>query len=290
MAYQESASRRVSTSTTAPRLPENRRSHRNQKRSWPGAPNRYSTMRSFKVIRPKSKATVVVNLSATPPASSIPMPARVIVSSVLSGRISLTELTMVVLPTPNPPTTTILSPVSIVLRSGTWVANSELAESNEHLLQGLGVGKLGGRRGGRVACGDLTGVEQVAQQDLHHADGQPQRRGDFGHRHRPGAHLDDPYVLRLHAGRGVALAHDQRDEVERVLVRATAPAGDGIQPVGVLVVERPRIHADGLCGSGGAGSYGVFSSFGGFADRCCAGRRGGAVMYSPICSTNSFML
>src|SRR5690606_30019855 len=40
MAYQESSMRRVSTSTTAPSVPENSRSHRNQNRSWPGAPKR----------------------------------------------------------------------------------------------------------------------------------------------------------------------------------------------------------------------------------------------------------
>lgn len=138
IAYQESASLRVSTSTTAPSVPENSRSHRNQKRSWPGAPKRYSTERSSSEIRPKSKATVVDVFECTPSRWSTASPARVMVSSVFSGRISLTERTMVVLPTPKPPTTTIFSPLSAVARRA---ARSEVAESNEHLFQDVGVGE-----------------------------------------------------------------------------------------------------------------------------------------------------
>jgi hypothetical protein len=61
---------------------------------------------------------VVVNLSRTALSSSTSRPASVMISSVLSGLISLTEPTMVVLPTPNPPTTTIFSPWLAVFRSG----------------------------------------------------------------------------------------------------------------------------------------------------------------------------
>lgn len=66
-------------------------------------------------MRPKSKATVVAVLALMPSVSSTASPAFVIVSSVFSGRISLTERTMVVLPTPKPPTMTILRPLSAVL-------------------------------------------------------------------------------------------------------------------------------------------------------------------------------
>ncbi len=70
--------------------------------------------------------------------------AWVIVSSVLRGRISLTERTIVVLPAPKPPTTTIFSPLSADAPSGVRVSDatgvSEVAESNEHLLQDVGVG------------------------------------------------------------------------------------------------------------------------------------------------------
>ena len=104
-------------------------------------------------MRPKSKATVVVDLPRTSLRSSTAAPACVIVSSVLSGRISLTERTMVVLPTPKPPTTTIFRPLSAVLPTGARRRRSEVTESNEHLLQDVGIGKPdrdgGVRDGGR---------------------------------------------------------------------------------------------------------------------------------------------
>lgn len=83
----------------------------NQKRSWPGVPNRYSTCRGSRVILPKSMATVVVDLDSTPSRLSVCSPAWVSISSVLSGEISLTAPTKVVLPTPKPPATRILSAV-----------------------------------------------------------------------------------------------------------------------------------------------------------------------------------
>lgn len=81
----------------------------NQNRSWPGVPNRYSTRSSRRVMRPKSMATVVVCLPSTPLVSSTGRPASVSSSSVRSGLISLTVPTRVVLPTPKPPATRILS-------------------------------------------------------------------------------------------------------------------------------------------------------------------------------------
>src|SRR6202161_4133321 len=83
----------------------------NQNRSWPGVPNRYKDRSDRKVIRPKSMATVVVVLPATPLMSSTPTLRSLSVSSVRSGRISLTALTRVVLPTPNPPAMRILAVV-----------------------------------------------------------------------------------------------------------------------------------------------------------------------------------
>src|SRR3954454_18583338 len=61
------------------------------------------------VIRPKSRATVVFSLFSTPARSSTPTLALVSASSVVSGGISLTEPTMVVLPVPKPPAITILT-------------------------------------------------------------------------------------------------------------------------------------------------------------------------------------
>ncbi|BFO20078.1 hypothetical protein SHKM778_64660 [Streptomyces sp. KM77-8] len=63
-------------------------------------------------------ATVVAVLEAEPKLSSTPTPAWVMVSSVVSGLISLTEPTMVVLPTPNPPTITIFTAACAVC--GSW--------------------------------------------------------------------------------------------------------------------------------------------------------------------------
>ena len=60
-------------------------------------------------MRPKSMATVVVFLPSTPLVSSTGRPASVSSSSVRSGLISLTAPTRVVLPTPKPPATRILS-------------------------------------------------------------------------------------------------------------------------------------------------------------------------------------
>ncbi len=58
--------RRVSISTTAPSAPSNSPFHRNQKRSWPGVPKRYSTSCSVMLMRPKSIATVVAVLVSEP--------------------------------------------------------------------------------------------------------------------------------------------------------------------------------------------------------------------------------
>src|SRR6266540_1817346 len=60
------------------------------------------------VMRPKSMATVVVVLPGTAVMSSTPTETSVIASSVVSGVISDTDPTKVVLPTPNPPATRIL--------------------------------------------------------------------------------------------------------------------------------------------------------------------------------------
>src|SRR3954465_10127239 len=72
--------------------------------------------------RPKSIATVVVVLCGVRPMSSTPRDASVITASVVSGMISDTAPTKVVLPTPNPPATTIFVEVSPL----------EPAKSTEH--------------------------------------------------------------------------------------------------------------------------------------------------------------
>src|SRR5512140_381240 len=76
-------------------------------------------------------ATVVVVFSGVCDKSSVPVLAAVITASVVSGVISETEPTKVVLPTPKPPATTILTDViavsPVLLRAGL-----ELAKSTEH--------------------------------------------------------------------------------------------------------------------------------------------------------------
>jgi hypothetical protein len=84
----------------------------NQNRDCPGVPKRYRISESSTVMRPKSIATVVVVLVGTMSASSTPMEAVVMACSVSSGGISESELTRVVLPTPNPPAMSTLSGMS----------------------------------------------------------------------------------------------------------------------------------------------------------------------------------
>jgi hypothetical protein len=61
------------------------------------------------VMRPKSIAAVVVTFWSTPSVSSTDWPASLSSSSVGNGLFSLTAPTSVVLPTPNPPATSIFS-------------------------------------------------------------------------------------------------------------------------------------------------------------------------------------
>src|SRR5690606_32544654 len=90
------------------------------------APNRYRIRSLSSDTRPKSMATVVVLLLGVSETSSTCADASVITASVVSGRISDTAPTNVVLPTPNPPATTIFVEVSPGL---------EPAKSTEHPFQ-----------------------------------------------------------------------------------------------------------------------------------------------------------
>src|SRR6187200_2474898 len=81
--------------------------------------------------RPKSIATVVVDLLGVAVRSSTLILACVITASVVSGVISDTEPTNVVLPTPNPPATTILTDVMAGASALGW-ATLDLTESTKH--------------------------------------------------------------------------------------------------------------------------------------------------------------
>jgi hypothetical protein len=85
-----------------------------------------------RVTRPKSIATVVVVLSGTCERSSTPALAAVITASVVSGVISETDPTKVVLPTPKPPATTILTEVIAASPALPRRGGLELAKSTEH--------------------------------------------------------------------------------------------------------------------------------------------------------------
>src|SRR4029077_2319621 len=84
-------------------------------------------------------ATVVVVLSGVADRSSNPALAEVMTASVVSGVISETEPTKVVLPTPNPPATTILTDVMAAGASDLGWATLDLTESTEHPFEQMEV-------------------------------------------------------------------------------------------------------------------------------------------------------
>src|SRR4051794_25164364 len=135
--------------TTAPMAPRTSSSHMNQKRVWPGVPKRYRIRSRSMLIRPKSMATVVVIFPGTCRLSSTPTPAEVMMASVVSGVISETEPTSVVLPTPNPPAMTIFADVT---RPAAGRDMSEPAKSTQPPFQQFRASRVGliFQRGGLV--------------------------------------------------------------------------------------------------------------------------------------------
>src|SRR5262249_47730990 len=154
------SNRRGSTSTMAPAAPRARSFHMNQNRCWPGVPNRESTSSSrLVVMRPESSATVGVVLPSMLVRSSAPLPASVRLSSVLSGVISLTEATRVVLPTPKPPATRIFTD-SGAIAAAAW-AWLECTDTFKNPLQEIGARHLQGGLGG-IADDHVAAPDQVA--------------------------------------------------------------------------------------------------------------------------------
>src|SRR4051812_4902073 len=201
----------------------------NQKRVWPGVPKRYRIRSSAIVIRPKSMATVVVSLPGTLDASSMPCPAEVITASVVSGSISETAPTIVVLPTPKPPATTIFAEV---ISLGCAPARSELAKSTQHPFQ-----QIHPLREAFLGSGTVQRQQPVGDQvgDEHPGDAQrePAVGRDLGQRLRPWLtqHGDAVLVMPgepglLHSG----LAGDQ-DRFNRYVPARFRPApGDRVRP------------------------------------------------------------
>src|SRR5713101_2683982 len=121
-------------------------------------------------------ATVVVVLSGTCDRSSTPALADVMTASVVSGVISDTDPTKVVLPTPKPPATTILTDVIAVSAAPLGTA-LELAKSTEHPFKQVDIGAA-------MRMVDLVNPDQplhrhIGDQDACHAQRHPEYRRDL---------------------------------------------------------------------------------------------------------------
>src|SRR5580698_3525621 len=212
----------------------------NEKRSWPGSPNRYTATFLPSVIRPKSSATVVVVLPPTPDRSSRPTLAVVSVSSVRSGLTSLIAPTRVVLPDPKPPAMRILCAVNGPGRAAglagaaSGPAVLECAQAIENLLEHVGLRSLAGRSS--LYHGDRSLRGQVGEQDAYYAHRQPGVSREIGHGDVAVAQGEDRPVLRglPHAVVGrhrLPGGDDHGDKVKQLALRRLGPAaGHGVGP------------------------------------------------------------
>src|SRR5262249_59967578 len=157
-----------------------RSSHMNQKRCWPGVPNRYKIRPASRVTRPKSIATVVVVLSGTCDRSSTPALAAVITASVVSGVISETDPTKVVLPTPKPPATTIFTDVIAASPASPRRGGLELAKSTEHPFEQVQVRPT--LRVIQLMNSDQSFHRYVGDEHPGHAQRHPEHGRYFGYR------------------------------------------------------------------------------------------------------------
>src|ERR1700730_1345246 len=153
--------RRVSSRMTQPSAPSTRSSHRKANRSCPGVPNRYSTRVSSTVIRPKSKATVVVVFCSTPATSSTCWEASVMAASVVSGSTSETAPTKGVFPTPNPPEMMIFAEIIVSERTDTFQDPLQYRPRQPLVRVGLFVH-------GHEPLGDEIGDQHPGDADRHH--------------------------------------------------------------------------------------------------------------------------
>src|ERR1700759_4618602 len=182
-------------------------------------------------MRPKSIATVVVFLSGTCDRSSTSVEATVMTASVVSGGISDTEPTKVVLPTPKPPATTILTEVIADASPPPWGrATLDLTESTKHPFEQVKVG---------TAFGVVTLVNahepvraHVRDQDPGHAERHPEHRGDLGDGSPVNAELQDRLAFRGQHGQVTGLVHGGAHQgLKRELVPGLRPAaGDRVGP------------------------------------------------------------
>src|SRR3954463_5393347 len=189
------------------------------------------------LIRPKSMATVVVILPGTCRLSSTPTPAEVMMASVVSGVISETDPTSVVLPTPNPPAMTIFADVTRPPAAGRCDM-SEPAKSTQHPFQQFRAYRVGlvVQRGGLVHR-DQAISGHVRANPWSHTERQLHACSDFGERLHTAAVAHSRYVLMLAstlpaAVHSVTPAHGCLDQrFKRYLKFWPGPtAGHGVRP------------------------------------------------------------
>jgi hypothetical protein len=115
-------------------------------------------------------------------------------ASVVSGVISDTEPTKVVLPTPKPPATTIFTEViAEASPPPCGRATLDLTESTKHPFEQVKVGPAFGII--TLVNADEAVRAHVRDQDPRNAERQPQHRGDLGYRPPVQAELQDGLAL-----------------------------------------------------------------------------------------------
>src|ERR1700743_3439592 len=139
-------------------------------------------------------ATVVVFLSGTCDRSSACVDPPVTTASVVSGVISDTEPTKVVLPTPKPPATTIFTEViADASPPPCGRATLDLTESTKHPFEQVKVGSAFGVV--TLVNADQAVGAHVRDQNPRHAEWHPQHRRDLGDRAPVKAELQDRLAL-----------------------------------------------------------------------------------------------
>src|SRR3954447_1239574 len=199
----------------------------------------YRMMLSSMVTRPKSIATVVVVLPgpAAPTWSTVEA-AMVIAASVVSGSISDSAPIIVVLPTPNPPETTIFTGTGGGVPAGrrSWgsaarpVGVSECSDTGDQPFEEVDVLRLAGSDHGSV---EQPVGDQIGDQHQRHGERQVQPGGHLRRRARPGREPQDPGPL--HPGgpgsgqpRGAGGLHHGLHRPQRA-ARAGPPPGEQVR-------------------------------------------------------------
>src|SRR5579859_7204528 len=151
-------------------------------------------------------------------------------ASVVSGVISDTEPTNVVLPTPNPPATTIFTDVMVCDASATGRATLDLTESTKHPFEQMKIGTA--FRVFALVNSDQAIRAHVRDEDSCHPEREPQHRRHLGDRPPVPAELQDRLAFRCQY-RQVSWLKDCRGDqrLDRQLEPGLGPAsGDGVRP------------------------------------------------------------